>query len=237
VQAAFADPPLTRSAEDYLKAIYHISNQGRVATTSDIAEMLEVAPPSVSGMVKRLAAMGLIDHTPYHGVELTRVGRRAALRMIRRHRILELYLNQQLGYDWDEVHLEAERLEHAVTDKLIERMAAVLGDPQYDPHGDPIPSATGETDQAQLIPLEEVEVGTTVELRQVATQDSARLRFLAEQGLTLGVLLHVTDRQPFHGPTSIALVPSGQQRVIGSELARLIGCRDYPVEGHEQPGR
>src|SRR3989442_1104808 len=125
MQPALRDPnpPLTRSVEDYLKAIYHLSSQGGFAATSDIAAMLEVAPPSVSGMVKRLSETGLIEHVPYRGVQLTAQGRRAALRMIRRHRVLEVYLSQQLGYDWDGVHTEAERLEHAVSDELIERMA------------------------------------------------------------------------------------------------------------------
>src|SRR2546422_9729980 len=115
------EPPLTRSVEDYLKAIYHLSSQGGFASTSDIAALLEVAPPSVSGMVKRLSETGLIEHVPYRGVQLTAQGRRAALRMIRRHRVLEVYLSQQLGYDWDGVHTEAERLEHAVSDRSEER--------------------------------------------------------------------------------------------------------------------
>src|SRR5438552_2365009 len=131
MQPALRDPnpPLTRSVEDYLKAIYHLSSQGGFAATSDIAAMLEVAPPSVSGMVKRLSETGLIEHVPYRGVQLTAQGRRAALRMIRRHRVLEVYLSQQLGYDWDGVHTEAERLEHAVSDELIERMAEAAARP------------------------------------------------------------------------------------------------------------
>ena len=188
-----AGPPLTRSVEDYLKVIYHLSNQGGFASTSDIAAMLEVAAPSVSGMVKRLSETGLIEHVPYRGVQLTPQGRRAALRMIRRHRILELYLTQQLGYDWGGVHAEAERLEHAVSDELIERMAGALGDPQYDPHGDAIPTAAGEIEEAELVALADAAVGTKLELRQVGTQDTARLRYFAEQGLTPGVLLCVTE--------------------------------------------
>src|SRR5437867_8645966 len=147
------NPPLTRSVEDYLKAIYHLSSQGGFAATSDIAAMLDVSPPSVSGMVKRLSEMGLIEHVPYRGVQLTSQGRRAALRMIRRHRVLELYLTRTLGYDWDNVHNEAERLEHAVSDELIERMAAALGDPHYDPHGAPIPTAAGEIEETDLTSL------------------------------------------------------------------------------------
>src|SRR5256886_5753560 len=183
-----ANPPLTRSVEDYLKAIYHLSNQGGFAATSDIAAMLEVAPPSVSGMVKRLSETGLIEHVPYRGVQLTAQGRRAALKMIRRHRILELYLVQHLGYDWGGVHAEAEQLEHAVSDDLIERMASALGQPLYDPHGDPIPTAAGEIEEAELVALAEAPVGLKFELRQVGTQDSGRLRYLAEQGLTPGIL-------------------------------------------------
>ncbi len=219
-------PPLTRSVEDYLKVIYHLSSQGGFATTSDIAAMLEVAPPSVSGMVKRLSETGLIEHVPYRGVQLTHQGRRAALKMIRRHRILELYLTQQLGYDWGGVHDEAEQLEHAVSDDLIERMAGALGNPQYDPHGAPIPTAAGEIEEADLAPLADAPLGVKLELRQVATEDPARLRYFAEQGLVPGVLLTVTDRQPFNGPTTVSLVPSGYVRVVGRELAQALWCRE-----------
>jgi DtxR family Mn-dependent transcriptional regulator len=220
-----AEPPLTRSVEDYLKAIYHLSSQGGFAATSDIAGLLEVAPPSVSGMVKRLSETGLIEHVPYRGVQLTPQGRRAALRMIRRHRILEVYLTQQLGYDWDGVHAEAERLEHAVSDELIERMAKALGDPPYDPHGAPIPTAAGEIEEAELVTLADVDIGALVELRQVGDEDAARLRYLAEQGLTPGTLLMVAERQPFNGPTIAKLRPSGEPRVVGQELAQSLWCR------------
>lgn len=224
-----AGPPLTRSVEDYLKAIYHLSSQGGFATTSDIAGMLELAPPSVSGMVKRLSETGLIEHVPYRGVQLTAQGRHAALKMIRRHRVLELYLTQQLGYDWDGVHAEAERLEHAVSDELIERMARALGNPQYDPHGDPIPTAGGEIEEAELLSLADAPLGAKLELRQVGTQDPARLRYFAEHGLTPGVLLRVNERQPFNGPTTVALVPSGEPRVVGRELAQLLWCQEIGV--------
>ena len=232
-----ASPPLTRSVEDYLKVIYHLSNQGGFAATRDIAAMLEVAPPSVSGMVKRLSETGLIEHVPYRGVQLTAQGRRAALRMIRRHRILELYLSQHLGYDWGGVHAEAERLEHAVSDELIERMASALGQPQYDPHGDPIPTAAGEIEETELVSLADAGVGVKLELRQVGTQDSGRLRYLAEQGLTPGVLLTVSERQPFNGPTTAQLVPSGERRVVGRELAQLLWCREVPIDAYGRAAR
>ena len=221
-------PPLTRSVEDYLKAIYHLSSQGGFAATSDIAASLLVAPPSVSGMVKRLSETGLIEYVPYRGVTLTPQGRRAALKMIRRHRILEVFLTHQLGYDWDGVHEEAERLEHAVSDTLIERMAGALGQPQYDPHGAPIPTAAGEIEETDLVALADVPVGTEVELRQVGTEDPARLRYLAEQGLVPGTRLTVIDRQPFNGPTTVRLGNGGAEgvRVVGRELAGGLWCRE-----------
>lgn len=222
--ALLAEAPLSRSVEDYLKAIYHLSSQGGFAATSDIAGMLTVAPPSVSGMIRRLSDTGLIEHVPYRGVQLTNQGRRAALRMIRRHRVLELYLTERLGYDWDGVHDEAERLEHAVSDGLIDRMARALGEPRYDPHGAPIPTAAGEIEEAALESVAAAEVGARLELRQVDTEDPARLRYLAAQGLVPGRRLTLTGRHPFNGPVTVMLDPGGE-RVIGLELAQLLLCR------------
>jgi len=221
-------PPLTRSVEDYLKSVFHLTSQGGFATTSDIAEMLEIAPPSVSGMMKRLSETGLIEHVPYRGVQLTPQGRRAALQMIRRHRILESYLTSKLGFDWGDVHVEAERLEHAVSEKLIERMADALGEPRYDPHGAPIPTAAGEIEEAELVSLADAEVGRAVVLQEVSDEHPARLHYLAEQGLRPGVQLTVIDRQPFNGPTT-ARLGDGTTRVVGQELALLLLCR--PADG------
>ena len=223
-------PPLTRSVEDYLKSVFHLTSQGGFATTSDIAEMLEVAPPSVSGMMKRLSETGLIEHVPYRGVQLTPQGRRAALQMIRRHRILESYLTSKLGFDWGDVHVEAERLEHAVSEKLIERMADALGEPRYDPHGAPIPTAAGEIEEAELVTLAETAVGSSVVLREVGDENTERLHYLAEQGLIPGVHLTVIDRQPFNGPTIVRL-GDGTTRVVGQELALLLLCRPGEADG------
>jgi len=217
-------PPLTRSVEDYLKSVFHLTSQGGFATTSDIAEMLEVAPPSVSGMMKRLSETGLIEHVPYRGVQLTSQGRRAALQMIRRHRILESYLTSKLGYDWGDVHVEAERLEHAVSEKLIERMAEALGEPRYDPHGAPIPTAAGEIEEAELVTLAAARVGATLVLRQVGDEQPERLRYLAEQGLVPGTRLAVVERQPFNGPTTVRF--GMETRVVGQELAGLLWCEE-----------
>lgn len=224
MHAAAPSPPLTRSVEDYLKSIFHLTNQGGFATTSDIAAMLEIAPPSVSGMVKRLSETGLIEHVPYRGVQLTPQGRRAALQMIRRHRILEVYLTQQLGYDWGDVHEEAERLEHAVSEKLIDKMAGALGNPRYDPHGAPIPTPAGEIEEAELFTLAAATVGAHIVVRQVGDDDAARLRYLAELGLTPGTRLTVVERQPFNGPTTVR--SGNETRVVGQELAAQLWCAD-----------
>jgi DtxR family Mn-dependent transcriptional regulator len=224
MHAVMRESPLTRSVEDYLKVIYHLSSQGGFAATSDIAAQLDVSAPSVSGMVKRLSETGLIEHVPYRGVQLTAQGRHAALKMIRRHRILEVYLIEQLGYDWDGVHDEAERLEHAVSDKLIERMSGALGHPRYDPHGAPIPTAAGEIEETDLISVADAPVCRALDLRQLGTEDPARLRYFAEQGLVTGAHLLVTERQPFNGPTTVRL--GLELRVIGRELAQLLWCRE-----------
>ena len=215
-------PPLTRSVEDYLKAIYRLSLSGQPASTSAIAHALELAPPSVSGMIRRLSEQGLLQHEPYRGVELTAEGRRAALRMVRRHRIIEAYLVGMLGYTWDTVHEEAERLEHAVSESLIERMAGALGNPRFDPHGDPIPGPDGEIAELLYTPLNEIPLGETAEIRRVDTSHAERLRYLADRGLTPGTRVKVVGRDPFNGP--IALERDGKREIIGSELASLILC-------------
>jgi DtxR family transcriptional regulator, Mn-dependent transcriptional regulator len=220
--AALAHEPLTRSVEDYLKAIYRLSPEGRPASTSDIAHLLELSPASVSGMVKRLSEQGLLEHAPYKGVQLTSEGRRAALRMVRRHRLIEAYLVAFLGYSWDTVHDEAERLEHAVSDTLVERMAAVLGNPTTDPHGDPIPTADGSIEEPDLVALSTVAAGRTMELRRVDEGQSDRLRYIASIGLTPGAVVTVVERQPFQGPLTIRV--DGQTHAIGHELAQVLFC-------------
>jgi DtxR family transcriptional regulator, Mn-dependent transcriptional regulator len=211
---------LTRSVEDYLKAIYRLSPEGRHASTSDIAHLLELSAPSVSGMVKRLSELGLLEHVPYKGVQLTDAGRRAALRMVRRHRLIEAYLVQFLGYGWDTVHAEAERLEHAVSDTLVERMAAALGNPVVDPHGDPIPDADGAIHEPACTPLAEMSVGDTAEIRRVDERDADRLRYLASLGLIPGVSVTLCDRQPFGGPVTVEA--AGGRHVLGTELAHVV---------------
>jgi DtxR family Mn-dependent transcriptional regulator len=213
---------LTRSVEDYLKAIYSLAPEGQHASTSDIAHLLELSAPSVSGMVKRLSEQGFLEHVPYKGVQLTSEGRRAALRMVRRHRLIEAYLVAYLGYTWDTVHDEAERLEHAVSDTLVERMADALGNPGADPHGDPIPAADGSLPELVATPLAEVPTGETVEVRRVDERRGDRLRYLASVGLTPGATVTVIDHQPFEGP--ITLRVGDEERVIGHELGLSLLC-------------
>ncbi len=226
-----ASSRLTRSVEDYLKAIYHLAARSGSASTSEIASGLGVAPASVTGMVKRLSEAGLLVRQPYHGVKLTDGGKRAALRTIRRHRIVETYLIAKLGYDWATVHEEAERLEHAVSDTLIDRMAEALGDPRYDPHGEPIPTADGQIEQTIWASLDEAQVGESVRLRQVADADPERLRYLDSLGLRPGTLMTVLERQPFNGPTTVRLIrgagttpDTGREHTIGRELAQGLLC-------------
>jgi DtxR family Mn-dependent transcriptional regulator len=222
VSAAALTESLTRSVEDYLKAIYQLSPEGRPASTSEIAHLLALSPPSVTGMVKRLSEHGLLEHVPYRGVQLTNEGRRAALRMVRRHRLIEAYLVEFLGYSWDTVHEEAERLEHAVSDTMVERMASALGHPDVDPHGDPIPSADGSIHELACTPLSDIPVGETVEIHRVHESQPERLRYIASLGLRPGVQVTVMDRQPFDDLVTIEL--SGEQHVIGRELGHVLQC-------------
>jgi DtxR family Mn-dependent transcriptional regulator len=229
--AALKSPELTRSTEDYLKAIFELQSAGGAAQTSAIADALAVAPPSVTGMVKRLSESGLLEHTPYRGVQLTESGTQAALRILRRHRILETYLTSKLGYAWDSVHPEAERLEHAASDELIERMAMALGNPSHDPHGAPIPTPAGELEREELTPLAEVPEGEVAELRRVSDRDPEMLRYLASLGLKPGVTLEVGARQPFRGPLTLRLLSLPPKEVIiGRELASVLYCEVKPKE-------
>ena len=215
--------PLSRSVEDYLKTIYQLTERGDDAATTEIAQRLNIAPASVTGMVTRMAEAGLLAHQPYHGVQLTDEGRTAALAVMRRHRILETYLITKLGYDWANVHDEAERLEHAVSDDLVERMAFALGQPQYDPHGAPIPTRDGQIEKPSLVALETLEVNERATLRQVGDDDSERLRYLKSIGLTPMVPLSIVDRQPFGGPITIRVgATDPRDQVIGPELAACL---------------
>jgi DtxR family Mn-dependent transcriptional regulator len=211
---------VTAAVEDYVKAIYTLdAGQGSV-TTNALAERLDVRPASVSGMLSKLTALGLVEHEPYRGVRLTEHGRRVALEVVRHHRLLELFLVESLGMTWDEVHAEAEVLEHVLSEELEELIAAKLGDPAFDPHGDPIPSRelTVPADESRsLYTLEPGEHGTFV---RVSDSDPAMLRFLSERGIAPGAAVEVVDRQPFDGPLYVRV--TGEVHVLGAVLARAM---------------
>ncbi|HEY2376969.1 MAG TPA: metal-dependent transcriptional regulator [Gemmatimonadaceae bacterium] len=228
---------LTAPVEDYLKAIFEIEgadstgslDHSGVAGTNDIAQALGIAPASVTGMLRRLAEQGLISYERYRGVRLTEAGRRAALRTIRRHRVIEAYLTKALGYPWDCVHDEAERLEHAASDELIDRMAAAIGEPTTDPHGAPIPTREGTLEARDLVALADIAVGEVVRVRQVGDRDPERLRYLAELGVTPGADVRVVGRAPFGGPITLHIVRKGNERAraamrgMRAERERAIG--------------
>ncbi len=213
---------LTVSAEDYLKTIYALSADAPASTT-EIAQRLDLAPASVTGMIRRLSSQKLLDHRPYRGVVLTPAGRRMALRVLRRHRLIEAYLVKFLGYRMDNVHAEADRLEHAASDALVEQMAGALGHPSVDPHGDPIPDSQGRLDKVAYTPLPNLPLGKEAELRRVTAVDPERLRFLAEAGLVPGARIRLVDRQPFQGPVTVRV--AGAERVLGRDMARLLLCQ------------
>lgn len=217
---ADADTTLSGPVEDYLKTIYELEIRLGTAGTSDVAVALDVAPASVTGMIRRLAAQGFLDHVPYRGVQLTDAGRRAALRTIRRHRILETYLTRVLGFPWDAVHDEAERLEHAASDTLIEAMAAALGHPTADPHGAPIPTAEGTIDERVLRTIADLGIDEPARMVRVSDGDPSLLRYLADIALQPGVAVRVLARAPFDGPLTLSI--EGREQLVGPGLAAQV---------------
>lgn len=211
------------AVEDYLKAIYHLSRERGSAGTSAVADRLGVTAGSVTGMLKRLAEQGFIEHVPYYGARLTSAGEERALATIRRHRILELFLVEVLGYSWDEVHEEAERLEHTASSRLIERMSEVLGAPESDPHGAPIPSAEGMLQERRYPSLAEIETGKRAVLRRVSDEDPEALRYLAGMGLRPGTEVEVLERAPFEGPLRVRVGGmAGPEQMLGRRFAATL---------------
>jgi DtxR family transcriptional regulator, Mn-dependent transcriptional regulator len=216
--AADAGRP-SEAIQDYAKAIYALQRraEGQPVTTNDLAERLAVTPASVSAMLKKLAERGLVEHIPYRGVLLTDAGGRVALEVLRHHRLLELYLSEQLDVPWDRVHQEAEALEHVISEDLEARIAAKLGEPTHDPHGDPIPSVDLEIDEGDARALETLETGATGRFVRVSDSDPEMLRYLDERGVRLGDTLEVVDRQPFGGPLTVRF--GEQLHTLGGGLA------------------
>ena len=209
--------PLSQAVEDYLKAIFKLESEEQAVSTTELAKRVGASPAAATKMIKQLAELKLIDHTPYYGARLTEAGKKAALEVIRHHRLLELYLHQALGYGWDEVDAEAEKLEHHISEDFEDRIDRMLDYPRFDPHGDPIPTRDGEMEARRGWPLADSNPGDRLVILRVRDSDPGVLRYLAELGMKLEVLLEITDKQPFNGP--ITLRVHGKSHSIGRELA------------------
>ena len=218
------------AVENYLKSIYQLSRAGdgpaapeatagRVGTL-ELAQHLSVTPASASRMLQRLASLGLVDHEHYRGASLTPEGERVALEVIRHHRLLELYLAEALGMTWDRVHEEAEVLEHAISPELSELIAKKLGNPTHDPHGDPIPTASGEIEEPQTRSLAELGAGERGVFTRISDADPEMLRYLSARGIDRGVTIEVVGREPFGGPLTVRA--GRREHALGGDLARAM---------------
>jgi DtxR family transcriptional regulator, Mn-dependent transcriptional regulator len=217
-----AKPDLSEAIQDYLKEIYKLEASGARATTTAIARSLGVAPSSATAMVKKLAVLGLADHAPYRGVELTEAGRKIALEVVRHHRLLEVYLAETLGLGIDAVHAEADRLEHVISEELEARIDQALGFPTHDPHGDPIPDAALNLKAARsLRPLDELEPGESATVRRIPDGDADLLRYLADLDLVPGCRLVVRASDGPAGPVTVDV--EGRKHELSRELACQIG--------------
>jgi DtxR family Mn-dependent transcriptional regulator len=213
------DRNITPAIEDYLKAIYVLQQELPVVTTTAIAERLSFAAPSVTNMLKKLADLHLVHYTPYQGVALTAAGEKIALEVIRHHRLLELYLIEALGYSWDQVHDEADRLEHVISEQFEERIDLALGRPTLDPHGDPIPAKDGTLPPAEETRLVDLEAGQSAVIARVAG-GADLLRYVGSLGLLPQAAVRVLDRAPFNGPLTVQV---GKERhALGREVAAYI---------------
>lgn len=206
--------------EDYLKAIYKLQSRSSLVTTSALAEYMGVAPASVTNMCKKLADLKLLEYTPYQGVTFSPTGEKLALEIVRHHRLLELYLAEALDVPWDQVHEEAEKLEHVLSEDLEARMAAILGDPQFDPHGAPIPSLTGQITQPESGLLVEMEAGQKLIVVEVDDDDPELLRYLGEMGLYPGTGIRLLACAPFKGPLTLQIEEKTHN--LGYQAARAI---------------
>jgi DtxR family Mn-dependent transcriptional regulator len=210
---------LTDAVEDYVKAIYSLERRtGEPVSTSALAERLDVSPGSASAMVKKLAGMKLVRHTRYHGFVLTALGRRLALEVLRHHRLLELYLTEAFEMPWDQVHAEAEALEHVLSEELEELIARKLGDPKVDPHGDPIPDRDGSIDEIETIALADLAAGDRAQFVRISDSDPEMLRYLSERDIKPGQTIEVKDKQPFGGPVFVRI--GRREHALGGSLAQ-----------------
>ena len=211
---------ITNAIQDYVKAIYKLSANDENVTTNSIADRLQVSQASVTGMIKKLHEIKLIRHKPYQGVELTESGKKVALEIIRHHRLIELYLAEAMGYSWDQVHEEAEKLEHVISEQFEEKMTQFLGNPTVDPHGAPIPTKEGTVEKRKLEPLTLSKAGQKVQVKQVSDKDPDMLRYLGKLGIYPGVIVDVVEKVPFEGPILVQVGKS--QHHLGQLLTDKI---------------
>lgn len=216
----------SQSVEDYLKAIYKLEStlEGKGVPTSKLAREMGVANASVTNMVKRLSDLGMVTYESYYGSKLTESGKKIALEMIRHHRLLELYLAEMLGYSWDQVHDEAEKLEHHISEQFEDKISELLNDPKFDPHGDPIPTKDGLIPELGLEPLSTVEKNKSFEVRRVKNQTPDLLRYLDEHGLTPGAEVIIKKKEPFDGPLELSV--DGNKITLGYKIATDILVKD-----------
>jgi DtxR family transcriptional regulator, Mn-dependent transcriptional regulator len=208
----------TRSQQDYLKALYQLHGDQRPVPTRELAQRLGISSPSVSEMVTRLSSQGLVEHDRYRGQQLTKEGRKVALELVRHHRLLEMFLVQVLGYSWDEVHDEAERLEHVISERMEQRIFELLGRPELDPHGHAIPSRTGKVRPVSERTLRDCRAGERVVVQGVSDDDAGRLRELERRGLLPGTQIEVVAASEYEGPIEVRI--KGKRVHIPLGLAR-----------------
>ncbi len=221
----------TQSIEDYLKAIFDIQKSNVRVTTNAISEKLNVAPASVTSMIKKLSAKKLITHKKYQGVKLTKAGEKIALEIIRHHRLIELYLAEALGVPWDQVHEEAEKWEHVLSEDLENRMDRVLGYPTRDPHGSPIPSRDGTMAEIETVALTELSAGQSGIVAEVSDHDPNLLRYIGKMGLYPQTRIEVIEVEPFNGPITIGV--NGDRHILGPEAAKYIKLTDIETVRRE----
>jgi len=210
----------SQSKEDYLKNIYHIQEEGQKANTGNLASALAVSPASVSEMVNKLSKQGWIENVPYHGFKLTREGEKISINLIRKHRLLEVFLQQHLNYEWDEVHAEAESLEHVCSDVFIDKLDEYLGFPKFDPHGDPIPDKRGRLAATNYALLEAAKPGKVYIVAKVNDTSTEILQFFSKMGLVLNKKITLTEKIEFDGSVMITL--SGKKHLLSQKMAEQI---------------
>ncbi len=211
---------ITSTIEDYLKVIFQIEEAQGTVSTTDLAVQLGVAPASVTGMLKKLAAHDLVAYTPYQGVTLTPYGRTIALRVVRYHRLAEQYLAEVLGMSWDEVHAEAEELEHALSEQVVGRIDAALGRPTTDPHGEPIPTEDGRMPDREDVPLASLAAGDCAVVARVSSREASFLRYLGSMGIYPGARVQILAVAPFDGPLTAQI--GEQPYAIGRAAAAQV---------------